>query len=117
MGMLAQRRGGVVELLAAGGYLFTPGVSRLAAAIGGLVIHALWIAAWSALVAASMQRRRRPNPSIVAILVAAMALGVSFIVPQVAGGPLATLPAAERILVHAVLAVSLIIGMRLAPGG
>ena len=117
LGTLAQRRGGVVELLATGGYLLAPGVSRFAAATGGLVIYAVWIAVWSVVFAALMQRDRRPNPSIAAVIVAALALVLSFLLPAALGGPLATLPAPERILVHAVLALSLIIGMRLAPRG
>jgi hypothetical protein len=115
--MLAWRRGGITELLASGGFLLAPGVSRIAAAMGGLVIHVVWMALWSVVFAASMQRDRRPSPSIVAIIVAAVALGVTFIAPAAAGGPLATLPPPERIVVHAVLAISLMIGMRLAPRG
>jgi hypothetical protein len=117
MGMLALRRGGVAEFLATSGYLLAPGVSRVAAATGGLVIYAAWVAVWSVVFAALMQRDRRPNPSITAILVGVFALAASSVVPAAIGGPLATLPAPERILVHVVLTISLVIGMRLAPRG
>jgi hypothetical protein len=117
LGMLAQRRGGIADMAAAAGYAFAPGVSRFAAATGGFVIHLVWVALWSVVLAAWMQRDRRPNPSIAALIIAALALATSFIVPAAIGGPLATLPTPERIVVHVVLAISLIIGMRLAPGG
>lgn len=117
MGMLGHRRGGIAELFAAGGHLLTPGVSRSAAVLGGLVIHVVWMAAWSVLFAAFVQRDRRPHASIAAVVVAALAFGASIVTPVALGGPLATLPPTERAVVYVVLAISFVIGMRLAPQG
>jgi hypothetical protein len=115
--MLGYRRGGIGDFFAAAGERLSPAASRSGAALLGLVIHVAWIATWSALFAAFMQRGRRSGASIPAFLVAALALGVSFVVPDALGGPLATLPAPERALGHLVLAVSFVLGMRLAPAG
>ena len=117
MGMLGHRRGGVTAMFAEGGHLLAPALSPPVAVLGGLVIHMAWVAAWSVLFAALMQRHRRPRASVAAIVVAALALGATFIVPLAVAGPLATLPAIERMLVHVVLAISLVMGMRLAPLG
>jgi hypothetical protein len=117
MGMLGHRRGGITATFAEGGRLLAPTVSGPVAVVGGLLIHVAWVAAWSVVFAALMQRHRRPRASVTAIVVAALALGATFIVPFTVGGPLATLPAIERTLVHVVLAISLVMGMRLAPLG
>ena len=117
LGMLGHRRDGIGSLFAAGGERLAPAASHAGAVLLGLVIHVVWIAAWTALFAAFTQRERRFGASIPALIVAAIAFGVSFIVPEALGGPLATLPTPERALVHLVLAISFVLGMRLAPAG
>ena len=117
LGMLAHRRAGVGALFATGGERLAPTASLWGAALLGLVIHVAWIAVWSALFAAFTQRERRSGASIPALIVAVIAFGVSFAIPEALGGPLTTLPTAERALVHLVLAISLVLGMRLAPAG
>jgi hypothetical protein len=115
--MLGYRRAGISALFAAGGERLAPAASQWGAALLGLVIHIAWVAVWSAVFAALTQRERRFGASIPALTVAAIALGVSFVVPEALGGPVATLPTTERTLVHLVLAVSFVLGMRLAPAG
>jgi hypothetical protein len=117
VGMLGHRRGGIAEPFAASGLLLAPGATRAMAIIGGFVIHVAWVAAASAVLAAFMQRDRRTGASIVAAILAALVLVATIVVPAAMGGPLATLPMAERAVVCAVLAISLALGMRLAPGG
>ena len=117
LAMLAQRRGGIVEMFATHGSSLAPGGSRVVAAAGGLAIHIVWVLAWSLAFAAFAQRHRRPNAALAALVTATLAFGISSLVAPAYGGPVAMLPIAERILVHAVLAVSLAIGMRLAPEG
>ena len=117
LAMLAQRRGGVVEMFATHGTSLASGGSPLAAAAVGLVIHVLWVVAWSLAFAAFVQRLRRPHAALAALVIATLAFVVSFLVAGAYGGPVAMLPIPERVLVHAVLAISLGIGMRLAPEG
>ena len=117
MGMLGYRRGGVTEMFAAGGQLLAPGVSRSLALVVGLAIHVVWIGAWSVALAAFMQRDRRLRASIAAVVVATLAFGAAIVAPAGIAGPLATLPPTERAVVHVVLALSFVIGMRLAPEG
>jgi hypothetical protein len=117
LGMLGHRRGGITELFAAAGRLVTPGAPESAAVLLGLAIHVIWIALWSALLAAFTQPDRRSRTSIAAVIVAALALAASLVVSAVVVGPLGTLSLAARTVAHVVLAVSFIIGMRLAPQG
>ena len=117
MGLLGHRRSGAAALFGDGGRQLAPDASAWGAAFAGFVIHVVWIAVWSALFAALMQRGRRPGASIPALLVAALALGASFVLPDGLVGPVATLATPERTLVHLVLAVSFALGMRLAPVG
>ena len=117
MGMLVYRRGGITEMFAAGGHLLAPGASRSLALLGGLGIHVVWMAVWSVVFAALVQRDRRLRASIAAVVIAALAFGASIVAPAGIGGPLATLPPIERAVVHVVLAISFVIGMRLASTG
>ena len=117
MGLFGHRRGGVGAMFADGGRRLAPDASPWGGAVAGLLIHVVWIAVWSALFAALMQRGRRPGASIHALLVAGLALGASFLLPDGLVGPVATLPTPERMLVHLVLGVSFALGMRLAPAG
>jgi hypothetical protein len=117
LGMLGHRRDGMIAAFVAGGHLLLPQLASSAAAAIGLMIHGLWIAAWSILFAAFMQRDRRSHAAIPAAVIALVAFAVSLLLPQAIVGPLATLSTAERGLVHVVLAVSLALGMRLAPRG
>src|SRR5688500_15073934 len=70
LGMLGYRRDGIGALFAAGGESLAPAASPGGAALVGLVIHVAWVAAWSALFAAFMQRGRRSGASIPAFIVA-----------------------------------------------
>ena len=117
MGMLGYRRGGVTEMFAAGGLLLAPGASRSLALLIGLAIHIVWIGVWSVVFAAFMQRDRRLRASIAAVIVAMLAFGAAIVAPAGIASPLATLPASERAVVHVVLAISFVIGMRLALTG
>ena len=117
IGMLSHRRGGVTDPFAASGAALTTGLSPAAATLLGLAIHVGWMALWSVLLAALVQRVRGPSASLVAIAVAALAFVVSLVVAAAIAGPVATLPTAARILVHVVLAISFVLGMRLAPRG
>jgi hypothetical protein len=117
VGMLGHRRGGVTELLAAGGHALIPAAPQIGAVMVGTAILALWLLMWSAMTAAAMQRTRGQYAAVIALLVAAVALAASLVVPDAIGGPTGTLTTAERTLVHGVLAVSLLLGMRLAPPG
>ena len=117
LGMFGHRRGGITDPFAGGGHLLSPGGSPIAAIFVGIAIHVVWIAAWSMLLAAFAQRDRRGRASIGAVIVAALALGVSMIAPPSLGGPLATLEIPERVVVHVVLAIAFLLGMRLAPRG
>jgi hypothetical protein len=101
-------------MFAAGGHLLAPGASRSVALLIGLLIHLAWMTAWSVVFAAFVQRDRRLRASIAAVVVAALAFGASIVAPAGIVGPLAALPPIERGLVHVVLAISFIIGMRLA---
>jgi hypothetical protein len=117
LGMLGQRRDGMAAPFVAGGHLLLPQLSPSAAAAIGLMVHGIWVAAWSILCAALVQRDRRSRAAIPAAIVALIAFGVSLVLPHAIVGPLATLSMPERGLVHVVLAVSLALGMRLAPRG
>ena len=117
MGLFGHRNEGIAALFADGGRRLTRDASPWGAAFAGLVIHVVWVAVWSALFAALMQRGRRPGASIPALLVAALALGASFVLPDGLVGPVATLATPERTLVHLVLGISFALGMRLAPMG
>ena len=117
LGMLGHRRGGVMEPFVTGGQALLPGIPSGAAAGLGLLMHALWIAAWSLLFAAPMQRDRRAHAAIPAAVVALIAFAISLGLPAAFVGPLAALSTAERGLVHVVLAVALALGMRIAPRG
>ena len=117
MGMLGHRRGGAVELFAAGGHLVISGAAPVVASLIGLVIHGVWMLLWSLVVVAIARHRGALWPLLAATAVGAVAFLATLIVPSSFIGPVATLTTGERALVHVVLAVSLMIGMRLAPGG
>ena len=117
IGTLGHRRGGVTEPFAASGFALAPGLSQAGAVILGLVVHIAWIVVWSAMLAALVQRVRSPRASLMAVAVAALAFIVSLVVAATIAGPMATLPMAARVLVHVVLAISFVLGMRLAPLG
>jgi hypothetical protein len=117
IGTLGHRRGGATEPFAASGFALAPGGSQIGAVLLGLAAHAAWIVLWSLVLAALVQRLRSPGASLLAVVVAAMAFVVSLVVAVAIGGPVATLPTAARALVHVVLAISFVLGMRLAPRG
>jgi hypothetical protein len=117
MGTLGYRRGGAADPFASGGYLLVAGAPRSAAIVVGALVHVIWIVAWSMLAAALMQRRVSTSGWMPAVLTAALAFGASVVAPAMIVGPLGTFPLAERAVVHLTLAVSFIIGMRLAPAG
>lgn len=106
-----------MELFAAGGHLLVPSLSRTVAALLGALIHGAWILIWSALLAAFLRRRHGATASRPAAVLSAIALGASLLFPAAVAGPISTLTIAEAVLVHVVLALSLIIGLRLAPKG
>ena len=117
IGTLGHRRGGVTAPFAASGFGLAPGSSQLSAVLLGLTVHVAWIVLWSVVLAALVQRVRRPRASLVAVAVAASAFVVSTVVAAPLAGPVAALPTAPRALVHVVLAISFVLGMRLAPRG
>ena len=117
IGTLGHRRGGATEPFAASGFALAPGGSDTGAVLLGFAVHVAWIVLWSVVLAALVQRLRSPGASILSVAVAAMAFMVSLVVVVPIGGPVATLPAAARALVHVVLAISFVLGMRLAPRG
>jgi hypothetical protein len=117
LGMLGHRRGAVGGLFAASGQLLMPSANDSLGVLLGLAMHCGWILVWSFVLAAVVQRRRGSHAALIAAAVALIALGVSVITPAAIGGPMATLPIPARALVHGVMAISFVIGMRLAPGG
>jgi len=117
LGMLGHRRGGAIELLATGGHLLIPHAPSAVAALTGLLIHALWMVVWGYALVALTRQRRGLRASLAALVVAAAAFGTAVVVPAMLLGPVASLTTGERVLVHIVLALSLIIGTRLAFAG
>lgn len=117
IGMLGHRRDGMAAPFAASGSGLVPGASLAGSILLGLTVHLAWMAVWSLVFAALAQRVRRPPAALVAVAVAGMAFVFSTIVGGGVAGPAATLPTAARAVVHIVLAVSLVIGLRLAPRG
>jgi len=117
IGTLGYRRGGMTEPFAASGGALVPGAAPATAILLGLAIHLAWIVLWSVLLAALVQRKRGPRAALLAVAVAGLAFVAAMIVDGSIGGPMATLPIAARALVHVVLAISFVLGMRLAPRG
>ena len=117
MGMLGHRRGGVVELFAAGGRLIMGGAGPALASIVGLLVHGAWMMLWAIIFVAIARHHRGRRTSLEAAAVAAVALAAAIALPAMLVGPVATLTIAARAVVHIVLAVSLMLGMRLAPLG
>ena len=117
MGMLGHRRGGAVELLAAGGHLLISRAPPALASLAGIVIHALWMALWAHALVTVARHHRGPRATLEAMGIAAAAFGAAVALPAVVVGPVATLTIGERALVHIVLALSLVIGIRVIPAG
>ncbi len=106
-----------MELFAAGGHLVIASLPRAIAALVGVLIQGAWVLVWSALLAAFLRRYRGAGASLAATITSGLALGASMLLPDVVGGPVSTLTIAEMVLVHFVLALSFVIGTRLAPPG
>ena len=117
MGMLGHRREGVLELFAAGGGMLSSRFPQGVDALLGLVIHALWMLFWGVLLVSLARNQGGACAALTAIAVAALAFVVATLAPMPSGlfGPIAVLEMRERVLTHVVLALSLVIGMRLAP--
>ena len=114
MGMLGHRRAGALELFGAAGHLLVARAPLILATIAGIVIHALWMLLWAGILLALPQGHRGLRSALGAAVVAAIAFVASVMLPAAIVGPVATLAVGERALVHIVLGVSLVIGMRLA---
>jgi hypothetical protein len=112
---LGAPRGGVLEPFVAAGQLLIPGAARWVAVGIGALLHGAWMSAWSALYGTVVQTTHGWRPWADAAGVAAIAFGVSFLVPDALLGPIATLTTPERLFLHLLLAVALGAGMRLAP--
>ena len=117
MGMLGYRRGGAIELFAAGGHLAFSRVAPALASVIGVVIHAAWMLLWALILVALARHHRALRMVIDATVVAAAAFVATIALPSAFIGPVATLTMGERVLVHLVLGISLMLGMRLAPSG
>ncbi len=117
MGMLGYRRGGVIELFAAGGQLVFDSAAPIVASVIGVVIHGAWMLLWSLLLVAIARHHRALRMSIEAAAVAIVAFVAALTLPSSLVGPVATLTIGERALVHIVLGISLMLGMRLAFNG
>ena len=117
MGMLGHRRGGAVELFAAGGHLIASGAAPIVALVIGVAVHGGWMLLWSLLTVAIVRHHGMLRAAVAAIVVGALALAAALTLPSLLIGPLATLTVGERALVHVVLTLSLMLGMRLAPPG
>jgi hypothetical protein len=115
--MLGARRGGPLELLAAGGQLIAPGLGREVAAIIGALIHGAWMWGWSALFAAISPRPDGWRVARDAAVVAVIAFIAVAVLPDALMGPAAALVTSERIFLHLLLALALVTGMRLAHSG
>jgi hypothetical protein len=117
MGMLGYRRGGAVELFAAGGHLVFSRAAPLVASVIGVVIHGAWMLLWAIILVALARHHRGMRVSVEAVAIAAVAFAAALALPSSMIGPVATLTIGERAVVHVVLAISLMLGMRLAPLG
>ena len=117
MGMLGYRRGGAIELFAAGGHLLFSRAAPILASTIGVVIHGAWMLLWAVLLVALARHHGGLRASLEAAAIAAVAFAAALALPSSLIGPVATLTIRERALVHVVLAVSLMLGMRLAPLG
>ena len=115
MGMLGHRRAGALELFAAGGWLIQPRASQWAPALIGMVIHGVWVLLWSMLLVSIAGHHRGMRATLDVIATATVAFATAVLLPSPLVGPLATLTTGELVLVHLVLAMSMVIGMRLAP--
>ena len=117
MGMLGHRRGGAIELFAAGGHLVFSGAAPILASAIGMLIHGVWMLLWAAILVALARHHRGLRMSFEALAVAAIAFAAALALPSSLIGPVATLTIRERVVVHVVLGISLMLGMRLAfPG-
>lgn len=114
MGMLGHRRGGAIELFAAGGHLVFSRAAPILASVIGVVIHGAWMLLWAVILVALARHHRGLRMSIEAVAVAVVALSAALALPSSLIGPVATLTVRERVLVHVVLGISLMLGMRLA---
>jgi hypothetical protein len=114
---LGARRGGALEPFIAGGQLLIPGAARWAAGAVGALLHGAWMSAWSALYGTVLSVRHGWRPIADAAGIAAVAFGISLLLPDALLGPVATLTFAEQLFLHVLLALSLATGMRLAPVG
>ena len=114
MGMLGHRRGGAIELFAAGGHLVFSRAAPILASVIGVVIHGAWMLLWAVILVALARHHRGLRMSIEAVAVAVVALAAALALPSSLIGPVATLTVRERVLVHVVLGISLMLGMRLA---
>src|SRR5688500_12696801 len=117
MGMLGYRRGGAVELFAAGGHLLFTRAAPVLASVIGVVIHGLWMLLWAVILVALARHHGFFRASLEAAAIAAVAFAAALTLPSSLIGPVATLTIGERALVHVVLGISLMLGMRLAPLG
>ena len=106
-----------MELFAAGGHLLAPRVPVAIAWLVGIVIHAAWMLHWAVSMVALARHDRGIRASVEGTVVATVAFAVSVVLPGAVLGPVATLTIGERALVHVVLALSLILGIRLAFAG
>jgi hypothetical protein len=114
MGTLGHRRGGALELFGAAGHLLVARAPLILATIAGIVIHSLWMLLWASVLLALSRNHRGLRSSLEVAAVAVLAFAASLVLPAALVGPVATLTPGERALVHLVLGVSLVIGMRLA---
>ena len=117
MGMLGHRRGGAVELFAAGGRVLAGGAGTGLAATVGVMVHAAWMLLWAVVFVAIARHHRGRRSSLEAAAVSVVALASAIVLPATLAGPVATLSIGARVVVHIVLALSLMLGMRLAPLG
>ena len=117
MGMLGHRRGGAIELFAAGGHLLVSRAAPIVASAIGIVIHGVWMLLWAIVLVALARHHGGLRASLATLVVAAVAFAAAIALPSSLIGPVATLTIGERALVHVVLALSLMLGMRLAPLG
>jgi hypothetical protein len=115
--MLGIRRGGPLELLAAGGHLIAPGAARVLAAAIGALIHGAWMWGWSALFGRIAPRHHGWRIARDAAIVAGLAYVAAAVLPDALMGPVAALMLSERIFLHLLLAIGLVTGMRLAHNG
>lgn len=117
MGMLGYRRGGAVELFAAGGHLVFSRAAPILASVIGVLIHGAWMLLWAVILVAFARHHGGLRATLEAAAVAIVAFAAALALPSSLIGPVATLTIGERVLVHVVLGISLILGMRLAPLG